>query len=120
MSVKAANVKFSDTLIIDDDGVYDANDFNDRIWEPFYEWVSANHPDDVAVMYSDADSGYSVTDESRSVSPPASVRSRHEMPSVLRKLRGNWMVRIVVSGETCNDLAKLTVNSGARSRIASC
>jgi hypothetical protein len=44
---------------------FEANDFNDRIWEPFYEWVSANHPDDLAVMYTDATgSAFGDSDES--------------------------------------------------------
>lgn len=43
---------------------YQDNDFNDLVWEPFYEWLTANHPDDVDVMYTDTGSGYSVTDES--------------------------------------------------------
>lgn len=44
---------------------YAGNDFNVRVWEPFYEWVSANHPGDVAVMYTDATgSAFGDSDES--------------------------------------------------------
>lgn len=44
---------------------FQENDFNDEVWEPFYEWLLATHPDDVAVMYSnDSAEGYSTTDES--------------------------------------------------------
>ena len=33
---------------------YDTNGFNDQIWAPFHEWISAEHPNDVATMYENA------------------------------------------------------------------
>jgi hypothetical protein len=33
------------------------NGFSDQIWEPFAEWVSVEHPDDVLAMYTDESQG---------------------------------------------------------------
>ena len=30
------------------------NGFSEEMWEPFADWVSAEHPEDVSVMYTDA------------------------------------------------------------------
>jgi hypothetical protein len=38
--------------------------FSPQVWEPFLAWVSANHPDDVDVMYVDGGSNYRLTDAS--------------------------------------------------------
>lgn len=44
---------------------FEANQFSARVWEPFHDWVRANHPDDVDVMYTDATgSSFGDTDES--------------------------------------------------------
>jgi hypothetical protein len=42
------------------------NGFNDEVWVPFLQWLVANHPDDVSVMYPDGRgaSRHSTTDES--------------------------------------------------------
>ena len=39
--------------------------FSPQVWEPFAEWVSAEHPEDAALMYVDSDfSGVRLTEES--------------------------------------------------------
>jgi hypothetical protein len=44
---------------------YRENGFNDEVWEPFLQWLIANHPDEVSIMYTDASaSRHSTTDES--------------------------------------------------------
>ena len=41
------------------------NGFSDQIWEPFAEWVSVEHPDDVLAMYTDVRQGMQrVTEDS--------------------------------------------------------
>jgi hypothetical protein len=41
------------------------NGFSDQIWEPFAEWVSVEHPDDVLAMYTDERQGMQrVTEDS--------------------------------------------------------
>lgn len=40
------------------------NEFSNQIWEPFADWIAANHPDDRAVMYDPFPSGWRITDES--------------------------------------------------------
>jgi hypothetical protein len=41
------------------------NGFSDHIWEPFAEWVSVEHPDDVLAMYTDESQGMQrVTEDS--------------------------------------------------------
>ncbi len=39
------------------DIAYMTNGFSDQIWEPFAEWVSVEHPDDVLAMYTDESQG---------------------------------------------------------------
>jgi hypothetical protein len=44
---------------------FERNGFSSKVWEPFADWVSRTHPDDAAVMYSDASmSDMQLTDES--------------------------------------------------------
>jgi hypothetical protein len=39
------------------DVAFMTNGFSDQIWEPFAEWVSVEHPDDVLAMYTDHSQG---------------------------------------------------------------
>ena len=44
---------------------FETDRFSPEMWEPFAEWVSANHPEDAAVMYEDeTHSGVGLTEES--------------------------------------------------------
>ena len=44
---------------------FETDRFSPEMWEPFAEWVSANHPEDAAVMYGDeTHSGVGLTEES--------------------------------------------------------
>ena len=37
-----------------DDFRYSENGFSSQVWEPFADWVTANHPEDIELMYTDA------------------------------------------------------------------
>ena len=55
-----------DGKIVDVFGHIETSKFGPQMWDPFAEWVSTNHPDDVAVMYKPNFSDYRLT--------PASIR----------------------------------------------
>jgi hypothetical protein len=43
---------------------WDIEKFSPQMWEPFRDWVSKNYPKDLAVMYVDGGSNFSLTEES--------------------------------------------------------
>jgi hypothetical protein len=58
------DITVRDGKVVDVWGYFEITEFSPQMWEPFAEWVSTNHPEDVAAMYKGDFRDYQLTPES--------------------------------------------------------